>query len=479
MHDFFISHSSKDKDSVVELFVKELEKHFDVWYDSNCILSGDTILTEIDKGLDQSYCLIVILTDNFMKSKWTFYEAGRFSGLNRRRIIPLFLDMNSKNQEMCRVLFGKLEELEVLNFEQNIKSLRKILDDCKLANPFLHMVDKLEDIKNSLIRSKHIDSVKIAIELKEYLKLINIETKYCLSCLKDISFLIGKSILSLKQVQVVINDYENLLTEFKNSKIGSSNLIANFEYISRSKPEDYINEYYTFNQSLLNILNYYKTCLSTEFNKIYFEDLTIVPFKDLTIEDFHDMYKIDQLVLREDTIAPIDIAYNWYKYNNLTHIVAKIDSIVAGYFAVLPITDELYNKILSGDFKDKDFTTEGLRQYDVEGFYRLYIAAVAIHPYYQNSNVFMRLYHTLIDLVIDLTTSRECLICEILAEASTPQGKKYCEIMKMNQYVDTPYNTSVYRLFLIPPEFEATNKKTKDFKDFCLSKYNEYKDYFK
>jgi ribosomal protein S18 acetylase RimI-like enzyme len=478
MYDFFISHSSKDKKNVVDEFVKELKKHFNVWYDSNNILTGDTILTEVNKGLNQSYCLIVILTDNFMKSKWTFYEAGRFSGMNHRRIIPLYLDMNSKNQELCKMLFGKLEKLESSSSE-SIKFLENSLSDCKSANPFLQMIDKLEEIRNNFINSKYIDSMKIAIGLKEYLKLIGIETKYSIPCLKDLSFLIGKSILSLKQKQVLTEDYESLLAELKNNKIGPHNLSANFEYIFKAKVEDYINEYVTLNQSLLNILNYYKTYLPSEVETAYFDDLIIAPFDCLTIEDFKEIYEIDKQVLREDTIASIDTSYSWYKYNNRTHIVAKINNKVVGYFAALPITNELYKKILSGDFKDKDFTVDSLKQYDIEGFYRLYIAAVAIHPDYQNTNVFPKLYHALINFIKKLAIEGEYLICEVLAEASTPQGKKYCEMMKMKHYINTPYNTGLYRLFLIPPEFEATNKKIKDFKDFCLAKYDEYKDYFK
>ena len=45
MSDIFISHSSKDKDSLVRDFVKELRTlQLDVWMDEDVILCGDNIL---------------------------------------------------------------------------------------------------------------------------------------------------------------------------------------------------------------------------------------------------------------------------------------------------------------------------------------------------------------------------------------------------------------------------------------------------
>ena len=72
MFDFFVSHASRDKEDIVDELVDMLKNMgYLVWYDKNELIAGDVILNEIESGLKNSYCLLLVLTDNFMKSKWT------------------------------------------------------------------------------------------------------------------------------------------------------------------------------------------------------------------------------------------------------------------------------------------------------------------------------------------------------------------------------------------------------------------------
>ena len=74
MFDFFISHSSVDKHDIVDDLVQIIRNMgYSVWYDKDEILAGDDISTKVQKGLSEAYCLILVITNNFMKSKWTFY----------------------------------------------------------------------------------------------------------------------------------------------------------------------------------------------------------------------------------------------------------------------------------------------------------------------------------------------------------------------------------------------------------------------
>ena len=75
--DIFISHSSKDKPSVVRKLVVELRSmNFDVWLDEDVILCGDNILSEIEKGIQNSLCVVLVLTPAFFESNWTSLELG-------------------------------------------------------------------------------------------------------------------------------------------------------------------------------------------------------------------------------------------------------------------------------------------------------------------------------------------------------------------------------------------------------------------
>lgn len=149
--------------------------------------------------------------------------------------------------------------------------------------------------------------------------------------------------------------------------------------------------------SITAVLEWYSKYLL--HNKMIPRDsFEIVWSDELTYNDFVTMYEIDQLVLREDLIAPPQITYAWYQYNNYTHIAIRstVTNKIVGYFTILPVTDQLYLEIQSGYFKDNDLTTDNLRKYDVPDFYKLYIACVCIHPDYQNTTAFNKLYNALL-----------------------------------------------------------------------------------
>lgn len=94
MSDIFISHSSKDKDSLVRNFARQLRAlQLDVWVDEDAILCGDNILDEIKKGIESSVCIALILTPAFFESNWTSLELGLANSNNDCSIIPVLADI--------------------------------------------------------------------------------------------------------------------------------------------------------------------------------------------------------------------------------------------------------------------------------------------------------------------------------------------------------------------------------------------------
>ncbi len=232
------------------------------------------------------------------------------------------------------------------------------------------------------------------------------------------------------------------------------------------------------NHALSNILTFYiheKYPLNLSFSEI-----EVVYPEELTYRDFVDMYEIDKKVMREDLIANTETTYSWFKHNNYTHIAVRDvnSSKLVGYFSILPITNDIYNKIMCGDFQDKDFTPDAIEQYIFSNFYRIYIAGVGIDPSYQNTGAFIKLYNALIDLFLSLAKDREIYISEILAEASTKQGEKFCKMVGMKKVCSTNNDTDVYRIVTIPPEFKLRNQKGKELYELCQKKFEEYRDCF-
>lgn len=190
-------------------------------------------------------------------------------------------------------------------------------------------------------------------------------------------------------------------------------------------------------------------------NKLY-----LVPRGQLEYRDFEEMYEIDKLVLRSDLIAEPQISFEWYLLNKYTHIAVKDEETetVVGYITALPIFEDLYDEILLGNFKDNELTTDQIREYNFPDLYKLYISSVCIHPHYQNTDVLLIMYKELMRIIIELAWGLEIYIMDVVAEASTEKGKKFCETVGMKKVVDTEHKTEIYEGKIFPLSMRVSAK---------------------
>lgn len=482
MFDFFVSHSSTDKPSIVNELVTVLQNMgYTVWYDKNEILAGDGILSSVKNGLSNSYCLILVITDNFAKSKWTFYETGTFDAQNNR-IIPLIYDVSETEKNTITGMVGNRKYLDMnkITKEEAASELAKALNRAKNENADLQTIEKLKLIQKKLASFETVNSEIISLKLKEYLDLLDTHKDFLVLAAKQIVKITAEDLL--KHYGCVIGgdlDNNTLLKLINDHNIGSVNFREYYEFILSLDSEKKHLEYVTvINHALSNILTFY---IHSKYPiDLSFSEIEVVFPEELTYSDFIDMFEIDKKVMREDLIADTETTYSWFKHNRYTHIGVRAISSgkIVGYFSVLPITDDIYDKILRGDFQDKDFTSDSIEQYIFSNFYRIYIAGVGIEPKYQNTGAFITLYNALIDLFLSLAKDREIYISEILAEASTKQGEKFCKMVGMKKICTTNNDTDVYRLVTIPPEFKLKNRKGKELYQLCQNKFEEYRDYF-
>lgn len=483
MYDFFISHSSKDKNSIVEGLVNSLQyMGYKVWYDKNEILVSDIISESVKKGLRCSYCVILVVTNNFIDSKWTFFETGFFdASTNGNRIIPLLYDILPENRSQLFSIIGnrKYLDMNAMTKEAVATELTKILRRTQNENKDIHTVEQIKKIQKRLATYETINSEIISVHINEYLKLMEDNKDYLILVAKKIVKTVSKDLL--KQKRVVANDANDSILELlEKHNIGSINFREYIDFILSMNSEEKINSDHLviINHALLNILTYY---INTRYpDKLLYNQIEVVFPDALSYSDFQDMYEIDKKVMREDLIADTETTFGWFKHNKYTHIGVRniATKRLVGYFSVLPVTNETYNEIISGNFKDNEFNAENIEQYIFSNFYKVYVAGVGIDPEYQNTGAFIMLYNALIDLVITLAKEREIYISEILAEASTKQGEKFCKMVGMKKISSTKSETDVYRLITIPPEFRHTSQKGKELFELCKSKFEEYRDFF-
>lgn len=90
----FLSHASQDKDDFVRPLRDRLrEKGFEVWFDEDALIAGQSLLGQISAGLKSADYGIVVLSPHFFGKKWTREELDGLFTLEtaeRKIIIPVW-----------------------------------------------------------------------------------------------------------------------------------------------------------------------------------------------------------------------------------------------------------------------------------------------------------------------------------------------------------------------------------------------------
>ena len=142
--EIFISYTwSKDTFDAINDFHKELEKllqkkpdnkNFKVFYDKENITEGKPesyFKPILEAHLDSSKILIVLLSEDWLKSKWCNWEFKTFTHkLNKQVIVVKWSDYESNLQPFSKDTKKSIENLEQISF-MNKKNKEQFLADLK------------------------------------------------------------------------------------------------------------------------------------------------------------------------------------------------------------------------------------------------------------------------------------------------------------------------------------------------------------
>ena len=489
MFDTFISHSSMDKESIVIPLSQYLrDRHLSVWLDQDNILAGDSILDSIRKGLNSAKSVVLIVTPNIFSSFWIPTEIGLSIGGAFTSIIPVLCDVTIDvvAEKFPWILTLKYITCTVRNKAKAFEEIFSSINRFNQRNGALHPLD-IDPIAKKFYKYNTPNANRISILLSEYEKIAQISVPASISHITRIAATIITDVYQEhrplsnipschEMLEVISHQASGLNANIKAHLTMLLDLSSNINGVLFSNE---VSDQRLIEMSLSAVLSWYLAYIETHnIPDRSFESLEIVDSEALSYQDFLDMYEIDKLVLREDLIAFPDITWGWYQYNQFSHIAirSQLTAKVVGYIALLPVTDELYENIQSGYFKDNDLSTENLRRYDIPDFYKLYVACIAIHPKYQNTDAFYKLHNALIKMLFYLATEREVYITDVITEASTLQGEKLCKLFGLHKHMNTSLNTNLYTITLLPPSFRLKSNFGNKLIKFYAKKYEEFKD---
>lgn len=137
-YDVFVSHATEDKESFSDEFVLILQEKYNlkVWYDVVSIKWGDSIRTEIDKGLKKSKFGVVILSRSYISKYWTKYEL---EGLFQRE---------SNGGKLILPIWHNITKQEVQNFSPSLAGKMAMNTAFMTPNEIAEKLNELLDIKN-------------------------------------------------------------------------------------------------------------------------------------------------------------------------------------------------------------------------------------------------------------------------------------------------------------------------------------------
>lgn len=492
MFDLFISHSGKDKINFVEPLVNELTKYGrNVWYDKHSLNKGDKVREEIISGISESVIFMAVLSNHYFESNWANMELGIFQTQYTDNFLPIIL---GDAKEIIGQKYPFILNCNYIEYSGTIKDIAIEINELimkKRQERGLIYIEKtnLDSLIKKMYSYNNFSLDQIAIRLSRINKQLSNNLIPALIETKDMIELILNRVAQYEGV--ILHSNKSVIDFFLEIDFIGDNLKEHIKYLrnetekitsSCHKAVTRQDDLYLVQFSIYSITEWY---MITYFKKPIIKPKKLIPVapEEFTEKDILEAYKIETLVLPPDLIASPDTDMEWFRYNPLTMIGARdIDTEkLVGFFTTLPVSDLIFEQIKKGDFDDTRFGIKDIRQYDMPGFYKLYLCSFCIHPAYNTSAAFKIIYTSFIDFLLWLASEYEIYISEIVADGVTLKGANLCEKIGMKKIASTVHNTTVYYASLIPPEYttlKLNNVSGHKLITYYEKKYNEYRDIF-
>ena len=207
-------------------------------------------------------------------------------------------------------------------------------------------------------------------------------------------------------------------------------------------------------------------------------DFCLMKPEEITPEDIKEVLKMESSVYTESEQQEFELCIQLFRINPRIYLFFKDlkTNQIVGNIDVSPITDECYELIRSGKFRDREITPDMVLSYDMPALYNLYFSGIMIREEYRNTGLFLYMFNKVVKMFKELG-EREVFPRRMIADAVTSNGIKFCQLFGMKKVMESAHSSTLYEVSLIPPEFRVTSKPTKELFDYYKEKYQELKDY--
>lgn len=164
----------------------------------------------------------------------------------------------------------------------------------------------------------------------------------------------------------------------------------------------------------------------------------------LTLEDFITMEEIDLKYFPKENVSPAEEAYKWYLADTNSCIALKENSNVIAYVNILSLKEDIYNKVKYNKMNESQILVTDLELEKNKYFNYLYFSTIAIDPNHRNIQTLRKLIKQTTDKIIEIVNNGSNII-EVMADCSTPQGKKITQrLLKLKPFMKTSHNSTIH-----------------------------------
>lgn len=192
----------------------------------------------------------------------------------------------------------------------------------------------------------------------------------------------------------------------------------------------------------------------------------------MTLGDLDGVIELDRISLDSCYQVSAGDDYLLFKDNPENGLIIRDRATkqIVGYSMLLPIRQDMYEKIKSGTFVDTDFKPEMTFKYGKPGIYHLYFASVVVHPDHRSAALVLTMLDAMVEDFIRLTR-RGIWFSDMIADVVSNDGAKFCRLFGLKKVCETNHKSFIYEVSGLPPGIRETTPATKKLVQIYRRKY--------
>ena len=111
----------------------------------------------------------------------------------------------------------------------------------------------------------------------------------------------------------------------------------------------------------------------------------------VSLEDVKQMCELDKMVFDKPNQVDFEICKTWYDKNPLIYTAIYDNHQLIGYINFMPISDQLYNKFITGTFMEQNISPDDILVMESGKEYYTLFSSVVVREDYQNTDAFLLL----------------------------------------------------------------------------------------